>query len=76
MIWKELIDAGFESGYAYSKSLRTVKSCVGSTWCRYGLHDSVSFAIRIEERYKPSQTQRRRIRECAETRGKDFGGSR
>jgi len=44
-IWEELIDAGFESGHAYGKSLRTVKSCVGSTWCRFGLHDSVSFAI-------------------------------
>jgi len=52
LIWKELIDAGFESGHAYGKSLRTVKSCVGSTWCRFGLHDSVSFAIRIEDRYK------------------------
>ncbi len=51
-IWKELIDAGFESGHAYGKALRTVKSCVGSTWCRFGLHDSVSFAIRIEERYR------------------------
>ena len=50
-IWEELIAAGFESGQAYGKSLRTVKSCVGSTWCRFGLHDSVSFAIRIEERY-------------------------
>ena len=52
LIWEELIDAGFESGHAYGKALRTVKSCVGSTWCRFGLHDSVSFAIEIEERYK------------------------
>ncbi|MEM6830008.1 MAG: nitrite reductase large subunit NirB, partial [Bacteroidota bacterium] len=51
-IWRELIDAGFESGHAYGKSLRTVKSCVGSAWCRYGLHDSVSYAIEIENRYK------------------------
>ena len=51
-IWEELIAAGFESGHAYGKALRTVKSCVGSTWCRFGLHDSVSFAIRIEERYR------------------------
>src|SRR5690606_19726199 len=52
LIWKELIDAGFESGHAYGKSLRTVKSCVGSTWCRYGMHESVTFAIEIENRYK------------------------
>ena len=80
MIWKELIDAGFESGHAYGKSLRTVKSCVGSTWCRFGLHDSVSFAIRIEERYKGLRSPHKLkggvsgcIRECAEARGKDFG---
>jgi nitrite reductase (NADH) large subunit len=79
-IWKELIDAGFESGHAYGKSLRTVKSCVGSTWCRFGLHDSVSFAIRIEERYKGLRSPHKLkggvsgcIRECAEARGKDFG---
>ena len=51
-IWEQLIAAGFESGHAYGKALRTVKSCVGSTWCRFGLHDSVSYAIRIEERYR------------------------
>ncbi len=51
-IWKELIDAGFETGHAYGKALRTVKSCVGSTWCRYGVQDSVSMAIYIEDRYK------------------------
>jgi len=79
-IWKELIDEGFESGHAYGKSLRTVKSCVGSTWCRFGLHDSVSFAIRIEERYKGLRSPHKLkggvsgcIRECAEARGKDFG---
>lgn len=80
MIWQELIDAGFESGHAYGKSLRTVKSCVGSTWCRYGMHDSVSFAIQIEERYKGLRSPHKLkggvsgcIRECAEARGKDFG---
>ena len=51
-IWEELIEAGFESGHAYGKSVRTVKSCVGSTWCRYGVQDSVGFAIRLEERYR------------------------
>lgn len=80
LIWNELIEAGFESGHAYGKSLRTVKSCVGSTWCRYGMHDSVSFAIRIEERYKGLRSPHKLkggvsgcIRECAEARGKDFG---
>jgi nitrite reductase (NADH) large subunit len=79
-IWGELIDAGFESGHAYGKSLRTVKSCVGSTWCRFGLHDSVSYAIRIEERYKGLRSPHKLksavsgcIRECAEAQSKDFG---
>ena len=79
-IWKELIDAGFESGHAYGKALRTVKSCVGSTWCRFGLHDSVSFAIQIEERYRGLRAPHKLkggvsgcIRECAEAKSKDFG---
>lgn len=79
-IWEQLIAAGFESGQAYGKSLRTVKSCVGSTWCRFGLHDSVSFAIRIEERYRGLRSPHKLksavsgcIRECAEAQSKDFG---
>ena len=79
-IWEELIAAGFESGHAYGKSLRTVKSCVGSTWCRFGLHDSVSYAIRIEERYRGLRSPHKLkggvsgcIRECAEAQSKDFG---
>lgn len=79
-IWSQLIEAGFESGHAYGKSLRTVKSCVGSTWCRFGLHDSVSFAIRIEERYRGLRSPHKIkggvsgcIRECAEAQSKDFG---
>ena len=79
-IWKTLIDAGFESGHAYGKSLRTVKSCVGSTWCRFGLDESVSFAITLENRYKGLRSPHKIkggvsgcIRECAEARGKDFG---
>lgn len=79
-IWRELIDAGFESGHAYGKALRTVKSCVGSTWCRYGLHDSVSFAIEIENRYKGLRSPHKLKggvsgcrRECAEAQAKDFG---
>jgi nitrite reductase (NADH) large subunit len=80
LIWKELIEAGFESGHAYGKSLRTVKSCVGSTWCRYGMHESVTFAIEIENRYRGLRSPHKLkggvsgcIRECAEARGKDFG---
>ncbi len=79
-IWETLIDAGFESGHAYGKSLRTVKSCVGSTWCRFGLDESVSFAITLENRYKGLRSPHKIkggvsgcIRECAEARGKDFG---
>ncbi|HWZ02089.1 MAG TPA: hypothetical protein VNX40_00690, partial [Mucilaginibacter sp.] len=79
-IWEELIDAGFESGHAYGKALRTVKSCVGSTWCRFGLHDSVSFAIEIEDRYKGIRAPHKIkggvsgcVRECAEAQAKDFG---
>lgn len=79
-IWEVLVDAGFESGHAYGKSLRTVKSCVGSTWCRYGVQDSVGFAIRIENRYKGLRSPHKLksavsgcIRECAEAQSKDFG---
>ncbi len=79
-IWEELILAGFESGHAYAKALRTVKSCVGSTWCRFGLHDSVSFAIEVEERYRGLRAPHKLksavsgcIRECAEAQSKDFG---
>ncbi|PKA99850.1 nitrite reductase (NADH) large subunit [Flavobacteriaceae bacterium MAR_2009_75] len=80
LIWEELIAEGFETGQAYGKSLRTVKSCVGSTWCRYGMDESVSFAIEIENRYKGIRSPHKLkggvsgcIRECAEARCKDFG---
>ena len=79
-IWEELILEGFESGHAYGKALRTIKSCVGSTWCRYGVQDSVSFAIFIEDRYKGLRAPHKIkgavsgcIRECAEAQSKDFG---
>jgi nitrite reductase (NADH) large subunit len=79
-IWEQLIDAGFESGHAYGKSLRTVKSCVGSTWCRFGVQDSVSFAIEVEDRYKGLRSPHKLksavsgcVRECAEAQSKDFG---
>jgi len=80
LIWKDLIDHGFESGHAYGKSLRTVKTCVGSTWCRYGMAESVSFGIELENRYRGIRAPHKIkggvsgcIRECAEARGKDFG---
>ncbi len=79
-IWEELIDAGFESGHAYGKAVRTVKSCVGSTWCRYGVQDSVGFAIRLEERYRGIRAPHKIkfavsgcVRECAEAQCKDVG---
>ncbi len=79
-IWEELIDEGFESGHAYGKALRTVKSCVGTTWCRFGVQDAVSFAIQIEERYKGLRAPHKLkgavsgcTRECAEAQSKDFG---
>jgi nitrite reductase (NAD(P)H) len=79
-IWTELIEAGMESGHAYAKSLRTVKSCVGTTWCRFGIGDSVGMAIRIEDRYKSIRAPHKIkgavsgcVRECAEAQNKDFG---
>ncbi|WP_291429225.1 nitrite reductase large subunit NirB [Deinococcus sp.] len=79
-IWEDLIAAGFESGHAYGKSLRTVKSCVGSTWCRYGVQDSTSLAVRLELRYRGLRSPHKLksgvsgcTRECAEARSKDFG---
>ena len=80
LIWKELIDAGFESGHAYGKAVRTVKSCVGSTWCRYGMQDSVGYAIDLENRYKGLRAPHKLkfavsgcTRECAEAQSKDVG---
>ncbi len=79
-IWRRLVDAGFESGHAYGKALRTVKSCVGSTWCRYGVQDSVALAIALELRYRGLRSPHKLkggvsgcARECAEARSKDFG---
>ena len=80
VIWKQLIDAGFESGHAYGKALRTVKSCVGSTWCRFGVQDSTALAIAVENRYRGLRAPHKLksavsgcTRECAEAQGKDFG---
>jgi nitrite reductase (NADH) large subunit len=79
-VWRRLVDGGFESGHAYAKALRTVKSCVGNTWCRYGVQDSVGLAIEIELRYRGLRAPHKIkggvsgcSRECAEAQGKDFG---
>jgi nitrite reductase (NADH) large subunit len=79
-IWRRLVDAGFESGHAYGKALRTVKSCVGSTWCRYGVQDSVSLAVELELRYRGIRSPHKIkagvsgcARECAEAQSKDIG---
>ncbi len=79
-IWERLVNAGFESGHAYGKSLRTVKSCVGTTWCRFGVRDSVGFAIEVENRYKGIRSPHKIkmavsgcTRECAEAQSKDVG---
>lgn len=80
VIWKRLVDAGFESGHAYGKALRTVKSCVGESWCRYGVQDSVGLAIELELRYRGLRAPHKLksavsgcARECAEAQSKDFG---
>ncbi|UXI02197.1 nitrite reductase large subunit NirB [Photobacterium sp. TY1-4] len=80
LIWRRLIAAGFETGHAYGKSVRTVKSCVGSTWCRYGVKDSVGYAIDLEHRYKGLRAPHKLkfavsgcTRECAEAQSKDIG---
>jgi nitrite reductase (NADH) large subunit len=79
-IWRRLVEAGFESGHAYGKAVRTVKSCVGSTWCRYGVQDSVRLAIDLELRYRGLRAPHKIkaavsgcARECAEAQGKDIG---
>ncbi|MEM7337994.1 MAG: nitrite reductase large subunit NirB [Actinomycetota bacterium] len=79
-IWARVVDAGMESGHAYGKALRTVKSCVGDTWCRYGVQDSVTMAITIERRYRGLRAPHKLkgavsgcTRECAEAQSKDFG---
>ena len=79
-IWTELVNGGMESGHGYAKSLRTVKSCVGTTWCRFGVGDSVGMAVRLEERYKSIRSPHKMkggvsgcVRECAEAQNKDFG---
>lgn len=79
-IWKKLIAAGYETGQAYAKALRMAKTCVGSTWCRFGVQDSVALGSLLEKRYKGIRTPHKMkfgvsgcTRECAEAQGKDLG---
>jgi nitrite reductase (NADH) large subunit len=79
-IWRRLVEGGMESGHAYGKALRTVKSCVGTDWCRYGQQDSVQLAIDLELRYRGLRAPHKIkmgvsgcARECAEARSKDIG---
>ena len=67
-------------GHAYGKAMRTVKSCVGTTWCRYGVQDSVQMAIDLELRYRGLRSPHKIklavsgcARECAEAQSKDVG---
>ncbi|KAF0101812.1 MAG: nitrite reductase (NAD(P)H) large subunit [bacterium] len=79
-MWKDLSDAGFVSGHAYGKALRTVKTCVGAKWCRFGTQDSTGLGVKLEEltwgswmphKYKLAVSGC--PRNCAEATIKDFG---
>lgn len=79
-MWADLNEAGFVSGHAYGKSLRTVKTCVGSEWCRFGTQDSTGLGIKIEQMTWGSWTPHKfKIavsgcpRNCAEATIKDLG---
>ena len=79
-VWADLGEAGFISGQAYAKGLRTVKTCVGSDWCRFGTQDSTGLGIRIEKFMWGSWTPAKLKlavsgcpRNCAEATCKDIG---
>ncbi|GAB2545546.1 nitrite reductase large subunit NirB [Brachybacterium huguangmaarense] len=79
-IWERLVDAGFQSGHAYGKSLRMVKACLGTNWCRFGVQDSTTLAVALEKRYRGLRSPHKIkisvsgcARECAEAQGKDVG---
>lgn len=79
-IWSQLHAAGLETGHAYAKALRMAKTCVGSSWCRYGVGDSLGMGVELENRYKGIRTPHKMkfgvsgcTRECAEAQGKDVG---
>ena len=79
-VWGDLAKAGFVSGHAYGKALRTVKTCVGSEWCRFGTQDSTGLGIKLEKMSWGSWTPHKVKmavsgcpRNCAEATIKDFG---
>ncbi len=79
-IWADLAAAGFVSGHAYGKAVRTVKTCVGSQWCRFGTQDSTTMGIRLEKLAWGAWTPHKVKlgvsgcpRNCAEATIKDFG---
>jgi nitrite reductase (NADH) large subunit len=79
-MWKDLSDAGFVSGHAYGKALRTVKTCVGKEWCRFGTQDSTSLGIKLERTtwgswhpHKVKLAVSGCPRNCAEATIKDLG---
>ncbi len=79
-VWRDLGEAGLVSGHAYGKALRTVKTCVGSEWCRFGTQDSTSMGIKIEKMawgawtpHKVKMAVSGCPRNCAEATIKDFG---
>ena len=79
-VWGDLAKAGFVSGHAYGKALRTVKTCVGSEWCRFGTQDSTGLGIKLEKMSWGSWTPHKFKmavsgcpRNCAEATIKDFG---
>ncbi len=79
-VWRDLNAAGMVSGHAYGKALRTVKTCVGSEWCRFGTQDSTAMGIALEKMTWGSWTPHKTKmavsgcpRNCAEATIKDFG---
>lgn len=79
-LWKDLNKEGMISGYAYGKSIRTVKTCVGSEWCRFGVQDSTGLGIKLEKAVWGSWTPAKVKfgvsgcpRNCAEATIKDIG---
>ncbi|UEM24090.1 nitrite reductase large subunit NirB [Skermanella mucosa] len=79
-VWKDLNDAGMVSGHAYAKGLRTVKTCVGSEWCRFGTQDSTGMGVKLERMTWGTWTPHKVKlavsgcpRNCAEATIKDFG---
>ncbi|WP_455205449.1 nitrite reductase large subunit NirB [Kaarinaea lacus] len=79
-MWKDLTDAGLVSGHAYGKALRTVKTCAGKTWCRFGTQNSTGLGVQLEEMtwgswmpHKFKMAVSGCPRNCAEATIKDFG---